>query len=91
MSSTPVALPDDVLSGQLGLARSVVDEASLQRSVERFRQQNIVLPTFGQLADPSTIPDAARQRLIGIGRDDADAANLFRVDSEEHTSELQSL
>ena len=79
MAVTPVALSPEVLSGQLGLARTVVDEASLARSVARFREQKIVLPTFGQLADPSTIPAMARERLVGVGRDDPHAANLFRV------------
>jgi cysteine synthase len=73
------ALQDDVLSGQLGLARTVVDASSLARSVDRFRTQNIVLPTFAQLADPTLISPQQREQLAGVGRDDAHPANLFRV------------
>ena len=72
-------LDDSAMEGQLGLARRVVDEASLDRSVQRFREQQIALPTFGQLADPATIPDDIRTRLNGIGRDEAHPLNLFRV------------
>jgi cysteine synthase len=73
------ALDDSALEGQLGLARRVVDADSLERSLDRFRQQRIALPRFDQLAEPSTIPAAIRQRLDGIGRDDAHPLNLFRV------------
>ena len=69
----------DALSGQLGLAGAVVDGDALERSVAQCRAEGVLLPTFGQLADPSTIPAAVRERLAGVGRDDADAANLFRV------------
>ena len=69
----------DARTTQLGLAADVVDAESLARSVDRFREQGIVLPTFGQLADPSTIPHAMRKRLADVDRDAADPANLFRV------------
>ena len=77
--TSSAALDPDALAGQLGLARTVVDDDALARSVERCHQRGIVLPTFAQLADPSSIPAAPRQRLAGIGRDDAHPANLFRV------------
>ncbi len=73
------ALTDDVLAGQLGLARSVVDADALDRSVERCRAQGVRLPTFAQLADPSTVPASVKASLTGVGRDDAHPANLFRV------------
>ena len=52
----------DALVNQFGLADTVVDEASLANSVARFREQGIVLPTFGQLADPSTDRPGRRRR-----------------------------
>jgi cysteine synthase len=61
---------------QLGLADTVVDEAVLANSVRRFREQGIVLPTFAQLADPSTIDPAI---TAGVEKNAADARNLFRV------------
>ena len=38
-----------------------------------------MLPTFAQLAEPRRIPAAALARLAGVGRNDADARNLWRV------------
>jgi cysteine synthase len=72
-------LDQHVLSGQLGLARDIVDPSALSAAVQRFRSAGIVLPTFEQLADPSSIPPAVHERLAEIGRDDAQPANLFRV------------
>lgn len=64
------------LQDQLGLAGYVVDAESLSRSVERFAAQQIVLPTFSQLADPHSIPESI---TAGVDKDAADARNLFRV------------
>jgi cysteine synthase len=61
------------------LATDVVDETSLTNAVERFAERNIVLPTFAQLADPSTIPETARALLGEIDHNAADARNLWRV------------
>ncbi len=72
------SLADDVsaLERLYGLADRVVDDTSLTNSVERFRQQGIVLPTFAELADPATI-DPAR---VGDADPQApDARNLWRV------------
>ncbi len=61
---------------QLGLADTVIDADSLARSVERFRDRRIVLPTFAELADPSTIDQTL---LDGIDKNAPDPHNLFRV------------
>jgi cysteine synthase len=68
---------EDALENQFGLADRVVDEESLRRSAERFREQGIVLPRFGQLAQPLSFDQA---QIVG----DADPAgpdprNLWRV------------
>ena len=63
----------------LGLYDSVVDEAALERTVTRFREREILLPTFAQLADPSTMPSGVEAALDGVGADDADPRNLWRV------------
>jgi cysteine synthase len=59
--------------------REVVDPAVLERTAERLRDARIVLPTFGQLADPALAPPEVRESLAGVGPDDADPRNLFRV------------
>ncbi len=54
--------------------RSAYDHA-----VKRFRDNNIVLPTFAQLRDPSTIPASIREQLATVDKDAPDSRNLFRV------------
>ena len=66
-------------SARYGLLQSVVDRDSYKRSLQRFREANILLPTFAQLADPSTIPAEIRNALNGVGRNEAHPLNLFRV------------
>jgi cysteine synthase len=67
----------DALENQFGLADRVVDAASLDRSVERFRERGITMPTFAQLADPSGFGHAA---MVGDADPQGpDARNLWRV------------
>ncbi|MBT8241006.1 MAG: pyridoxal-phosphate dependent enzyme [Acidimicrobiia bacterium] len=63
----------------LGLYDEIVDHEALARTIERFRERNIVLPTFSQLADPTTLPEAVPAEIEDVGPDDADARNLWRV------------
>jgi cysteine synthase len=62
-----------------GLDRQVVDHEAYRRAVERFRAAGIVLPTFAQLAAPAGLPRQVRKALAGVGADEADPRNLFRV------------
>jgi cysteine synthase A len=63
----------------VGLERSPVDAAALQRAVDHFREAGIALPTFTELADPAKIPDRIREALTSVGPDEAHPLNLFRV------------
>ena len=47
---------------RLGLEKTVVDQEVYARTLGRFREAGVVLPTLGQLKDPSTIPAAIRAR-----------------------------
>ncbi|HXZ83095.1 MAG TPA: pyridoxal-phosphate dependent enzyme [Acidimicrobiales bacterium] len=63
----------------LGREDDIVDQAVYERTVERFRERRILLPTFAELATPSLIPVPVRRALAAVGPDDADPLNLFRV------------
>ena len=63
----------------LGLERHIVDREVYGRTVERFREAGIVLPTFAQLAAPGSIPAGIRQAVAGAKADEADPLNLFRT------------
>ena len=56
-----------------------VDEGVLRRTVERFRERRILLPTFGQMRHPSSVPRNVRDRLRKVGLWDVDPINLFRI------------
>jgi cysteine synthase len=64
---------------RFGLEREVVDGGAYERTVERFRQQRIALPTFAELADPTTIPHHVRAALDAVDPDHPHPLNLFRV------------
>jgi len=76
LPATGTDLLQDALVNQFGLADTVLDEASLANSIARFREQQIVLPTFAQLADPSGID---RALVAGLDKNAADPRNLWRV------------
>ena len=63
----------------LGLERHVVDRGVYRRTIDRFREAGILLPTFAQLASPASIPARIRQSLARVKPDEADPLNLFRV------------
>ena len=57
------------LSENFGLFDRITDPQALARTVERFRERSIVLPTFGQLADPTSIPPATREMVGSVDPD----------------------
>ena len=64
------------LASQLGLADTVVDEGALAESIRKCAANNVVLPTFAQLANPSLIPTDIAS---GADKNSPDSRNLFRV------------
>jgi cysteine synthase len=63
----------------LGLATQLVDAAVYQRTLSRFRENGILMPTFAQLADPFSVPPDALAGLAQVDPDAPDPRNLFRV------------
>src|SRR5450830_1484064 len=64
---------------RLGLETEIVDHAVYARTVQRFRDASVVLPTFAELADPSVIPASTRAAVETVGADEPHPLNLFRV------------
>jgi cysteine synthase len=63
----------------LGVEDHLVDPDTRDRAVAHFRSAGIVLPTLAELADPSRIPAPITDALRGVGPDEADPRNLFRI------------
>ncbi|MDQ1400544.1 MAG: cysteine synthase [Acidimicrobiaceae bacterium] len=62
----------------------LVDAGAYQHAVTRFREQRIALPTFAQLADPTTIAPGTTAARARVDRNAADPANLWRVHWHNH-------
>lgn len=56
-----------------------VNEERRERTVQRVREQNIIIPTFAQMKDPNFIPDRIQEKLKRVGMWDLDPLNLFRI------------
>ena len=56
-----------------------VIQDKLERTVERARQRNIIIPTFAEMKDPSLIPQKIKQELKSIGLWDIHPRNLYRI------------
>ena len=64
---------------RLGLESTVVDAEVYENTIARFKEAGVLLPTIGQLQDPSTIPAAIREQLKNVDPDSPHPLNLFRV------------
>ena len=56
-----------------------MDKKQLKRTVERAKEQNIIIPTFEQMKKPDLIPDSVKEELKSIGLWDITSRNLFRI------------
>jgi len=63
----------------IGLEHDIVDQATYQQTVERFRESSIRLPKISELADPGTISKSLLNDLSDVDPDAPDPHNLFRV------------
>lgn len=56
-----------------------VNEEVRKKNIQRCREKNILLPTFKQMIDPSTVPADIKEKLTHVGLWDVDPLNLFRI------------
>jgi cysteine synthase A len=63
------------------------NEAQIEKNAKICAEQDIILPTYAQMADPSLIPEEIRNELKSIGRDEVHSRNLFRVTWENEPVE----
>jgi cysteine synthase len=56
-----------------------INKEQLERTIQRARERNIIIPTFAQMKDPSLIPDKVKAGLKDIGLWDVNSLNLFRI------------
>jgi cysteine synthase A len=56
-----------------------IHKEQLERTVQRARERNIIIPTFAQMKNPGLIPGGVKKRLGDVGLWDVDSLNLFRI------------
>ncbi len=56
-----------------------VNEEVRAKNIQRCREKGILLPTFKQMMDPSTVPDTIKEKLSHTGLWDVDPLNLYRI------------
>jgi cysteine synthase len=56
-----------------------INEEARNRTVQRAKEQNIILPTLAQQRNPESIPNKIKEELSNIGLWDIHPRNLFRI------------
>ena len=56
-----------------------INEEVLEKTVQRCRERNIIIPTFAEQLNPSLVPEQITNRLADVGLWDIDPVNLFRI------------
>ncbi len=56
-----------------------INKDRLEKTIERVRERNFIIPTFAQMKDPSLIPDSIKEKLRSLELWDVTPENLFRI------------
>lgn len=56
-----------------------VDKQRQKKSIQRAKEQGIVIPTFAQMKNPALIPSTVKSKLKDVGLWDINPLNLFRI------------
>ncbi|RKZ01737.1 MAG: pyridoxal-5-phosphate-dependent protein subunit beta [Candidatus Hydrothermota bacterium] len=56
-----------------------INKEQLEKTVQRCRERNIIIPTFKQMKNPELIPQKIKDELKNIGLWDVHPRNLFRI------------
>ena len=68
-----------------------INKTALDKNIRKAKEKGIILPTFGQMRDPSTVPSFIKERLGKTGLWDIDPANLFRITWKNEAKESGGL
>jgi len=69
----------------------VVNAKVRDNAVKRFKERNIVLPTFAQMNNPELIPDDIKDSLKNVGLWELNPLNLFRISWKNEPKEKGGL
>jgi len=64
----------------------IQNEENLKSTIQRCKNNKILLPTFEQLKHPHTIPQEIKSKLKKIGMQELNPLNLFRINWQNDSS-----
>ena len=63
----------------------------LEKNIRKAKEKGIIVPTFRQMRDPSSVPPSIKERLKKTGLWDLDPVNLFRISWKNEAKETGGL
>ena len=63
----------------------------LARNIQKARENGVIIPTFENMRNPETVPEAVKERLRGVGLWDVNPLNLFRITWKNEPAEAGGL
>ena len=68
-----------------------LNKTTLDSNIRKAKEKGIILPTFAQMRNPSTVPAVIKERLKKTGLWDLDPVNLFRITWKNEAKESGGL
>lgn len=68
-----------------------INRAGLDRNIKKARENGVIIPTYGQMKHPETVPEQVRARLGSVGLWDVNPLNLFRITWKNEPKEMGGL
>ena len=65
-----------------------INEQQLQKTIQRVKEQNIIIPTFQQQIHPEQIPEKIASKLSNVGLWEVNPLNLFRISWKNEPKEI---
>ena len=62
-----------------GETHMIPTEKVLENTIQRCKENNMIIPTYAQMRNPELVPDSIRKQLDNIGLWDLNPLNLFRI------------
>ena len=59
--------------------KEIVNEEVLEKTIQRARERNIIIPTYEEMRNPEKVPVKIQEELKNIGLWDLNPRNLFRI------------
>lgn len=71
----------------------IQNEEYLNKTIERCKRENILLPTFEQLKKPETIPAAVQEAMAKVDLQETHPLNLFRINwrNDPHSGKIGAI